>query len=84
MQDFVWHSLRLRFDLSSVVAELLKNRYSKAFIVDLADRVKAAYESFEEEAFVAAVMSKGWRALELKDRMKRISETLEQFLQAPR
>ena len=62
------------------MAELLKNRYTKAFVADLANRVGAVYGRFDREGFVNAVLSKGWRGLELKDRMKRISETLERFL----
>ncbi len=66
--------------LRAVVAELLKNRYSKAFVADLADRIGDVYGDFDRAGFVKAVMSEGWRALELKGRMKRISETLHRFL----
>lgn len=62
------------------MAELLKNRYTKAFIADLADRVRAAHKAFDSEGFAKTVTSKGWRNLELKDRMKRISESLESYL----
>ncbi|WP_238650272.1 hypothetical protein [Paenibacillus piscarius] len=62
------------------MAEPLKAMYNQEFLRGFGMKVQAAYPPFEPERFVAAVMKESWEALELKGRMRRITETLGSFL----
>jgi 3-methyladenine DNA glycosylase AlkC len=62
------------------VAELLKHRFSKAFVGALATAIGRAVPGFDGAGFQRAVLGAGWQRLELKQRMRRISETLHKFL----
>jgi 3-methyladenine DNA glycosylase AlkC len=64
------------------VAEPLKAMYNELFLRAFAHKVKGAYSSFNGEAFVKLALSAGWDDLELKGRMRRISESLGATLPA--
>ena len=58
------------------MAEPLKLLYSPAFIKMLAADVAAVSPGFDGNGFVRAVLGRGWRYLELKQRVRRIATTL--------
>jgi 3-methyladenine DNA glycosylase AlkC len=58
----------------------LKNVYSSFFLEGLAQDIVAIVPTFESAAFVSAVQSNGWKQLELKQRMRRISDSLHKYL----
>ena len=62
------------------MAELLKHRYSKFYVAQLATAIKRQTPKFDRAAFEHAVLGNGWVRLELKQRMRRISESLGKFV----
>ncbi len=58
----------------------LKQVYTDAYLNDIGQRIQAVDPAFEHKRFVKAVFAEPWEALELKARMRRITETLKQFL----
>ena len=56
--------------------EPLKLLYSPAFIKTLAADLTAVSRGFDGNGFVRAVVGRGWRELELKQRVRRIATTL--------
>ncbi|AIQ53917.1 DNA alkylation repair protein [Paenibacillus sp. FSL R7-0331] len=64
------------------MAEPLKAMYNEEFLRSLGRKLHGACEMFEIEAFVAEAMREPWEELELKARMRRITETLGAYLPA--
>lgn len=62
------------------MAEPLKAMYNEGFLRSFGSKLQRAYSAFNTEDFVAAVMKEPWEELELKARMRRITETLGTFL----
>lgn len=62
------------------MAELLKDIYSRDFLINFGGMVKSACKAFDTTAFVAAVMDETWDTLPLKARTRRISKKLGSFL----
>ncbi len=62
------------------MAEPLKNRYTKAFIENLATCIHQDFKKFRQEEFVAFVMNKEWKDFELKQRMRHIAMSMRNFL----
>jgi 3-methyladenine DNA glycosylase AlkC len=62
------------------MAEPLKDIYSDTFMDKLAHKIKAEQPDFPSEAFKALVFADGWESLALKQRMRRISESLSAML----
>jgi 3-methyladenine DNA glycosylase AlkC len=62
------------------VAKPLKLLYTPAYIKRLAGNVAAVEPDFAATDFVAAVLGRGWKNLELKQRMRRISTSLGEHL----
>lgn len=62
------------------MAEPLKAMYNKQFLHDFAEKLHAAHPEFAQEDFVRTAMKEPWEGLELKARMRRITETLGAFL----
>lgn len=60
--------------------EPLKNLYSTELVESLSRKIKILYCDFNELGFIDYVMDEYWEAKELKDRMKHISESLNQFI----
>lgn len=58
----------------------LKEEYNKAFIVDLANSIKANYPEFEVVQFQESILSQDWSNKELKQRMRIITNAMNQFL----
>jgi len=58
------------------MAEPLKAMYNETFLRAFIDIVRKAYPAFDGEAFVRLTLGAGWNELELKGRMRRISESL--------
>ncbi|TGE39379.1 hypothetical protein E4K67_08080 [Desulfosporosinus fructosivorans] len=62
------------------MAEALKAMYNKEFLRQFAEKVHAVYDAFDMGNFVAVAMNEPWDGLELKARMRRITETLRTYL----
>lgn len=62
------------------MAELLKNIYNEHFIDRFAQEIKAEHSSFPVDRFKALVYADGWESLALKQRMRRITESLSATL----
>lgn len=61
------------------MAEPLKAMYNEDFLRGLGGKIKAVYGLFDLEGFVQSAMKAPWEELELKGRMRRITETLGSF-----
>ncbi|MFT6925049.1 MAG: 3-methyladenine DNA glycosylase AlkC [Psychromonas sp.] len=64
------------------MAELLKDVYSKAFIIDLAEQVLYVYPEFCSTAFQKLIFDAEWNDKALKARMSTITRALHRFLPA--
>ena len=64
------------------MAALLKDVFDKKFITALASDLKKAHPKFDQQAFIKAVFKKGWKEKELKQRIRHISENMQQGLPA--
>jgi len=64
------------------MAEPLRNIYDPPFLADFGKLVKGAYGAFDAEGFETEAMAGDWPELELKARMRRITETLGRHLPA--
>ncbi|MDR3585720.1 MAG: hypothetical protein P4L59_10400 [Desulfosporosinus sp.] len=62
------------------MAEALKAMYNKEFLRRFGEKVRAVYDAFDMEGFVATAMDEPWDGLELKARMRRITATLRAYL----
>jgi len=62
------------------MTEALKDNYDRAYVQRIAKRTKDNFKKFEEKKFIEFVLDKSWKDLELKDRMKKISFSLHEFL----
>jgi len=63
------------------MAEPLKNRYNRAFLEELAAVVSdCAPSGIDQASFIALTLADGWDDLELKGRMRRITECLREAL----
>lgn len=62
------------------MAEPMKNRYHYESLQRVALDIQSVYPIFQVEAFLAALFDDTWGALELKERIKRISIQLGHFL----
>ncbi|GGA47770.1 hypothetical protein [Paenibacillus physcomitrellae] len=62
------------------MAEPLKNVYNESFIRQLADKLHRVYPPFDTGGFVGSLLNKDWESLELKARMRKITETLGRYL----
>ncbi|MBT3586332.1 MAG: DNA alkylation repair protein [Halobacteriovoraceae bacterium] len=62
------------------MAELLKEAYNKAYISRLARDLVRVYPKFSSSAFSKSVFNGEWDALELKGRMRHITESLRAHL----
>lgn len=58
------------------MAEALKNMYNREFILHFGERVHSVYGSFDVQEFLANIINETWDELKLKERMRRITETL--------
>lgn len=62
------------------MAEPLKNLYSKQLIESIARDISEVHEAFSEKKFIKTVFESPWKTLELKQRMRKVSQTLGVFL----
>ena len=62
------------------MAEQLKNLYSKEFIQKLANKLFLTYSDFQKENFINSIFDTTWENLELKQRMRHIALTLNEYL----
>ncbi|MGE0562589.1 MAG: DNA alkylation repair protein [Flavobacteriales bacterium] len=58
----------------------LKEELNKEFISRLADEFFLADKSFQKKAFIVEVLDSDWEVLELKQRMRKITNTLYNYL----
>lgn len=64
------------------MAELLKEIYNEAFFEQLTGKLKSEYPEFPERTFLELVYADDWESLALKQRMRRITESLQAVLPA--
>ena len=64
------------------MAALLKNVFDKKFVAELACDLKKAYPKFDQQDFIKDIFKKGWKDKELKQRIRHISENIQQGLPA--
>jgi len=62
------------------MAELLKNIYNEQYIQNLAEKIALEYKQFDEKSFINSVFCNEWKDYELKQRMRHIAISLNQFL----
>ncbi|MEH7203037.1 hypothetical protein V7130_11060 [Bacillus safensis] len=60
--------------------EPLKHVYHELFIAELAEKLAQASTGFDAEEFKRLVLQKDWEQLELKGRMRRVTETMHACL----
>ena len=65
------------------MAELLKNVYTRDFILALAQQLTAIFPAFDGEKFQQLVFDGNWQQKELKARMNHIAQSLHQVLPGP-
>ena len=62
------------------MATALKSLYTRTYVEALAASCRAVSRRFDATGFVAAVFGSGWKALELKQRIRRIATMLADFV----
>ncbi|GGH19650.1 hypothetical protein [Paenibacillus segetis] len=62
------------------MAEPLKSMYNEEFLRGFGEKIQSIYPSFDLNGFIVTVIDKSWDELELKARMRRITETLGAYL----
>jgi 3-methyladenine DNA glycosylase AlkC len=62
------------------MADLLKDVYNKKFILELSSEIMKVYPTFNEKKFTRNIFNKEWGEKELKQRMRHISENMQQSL----
>ena len=62
------------------MAKLLKNLYNRKYILILARSIKKNHFDFDIDLFETTVFSDDWDEKELKQRMRHIAITLQNFL----
>jgi len=65
-----------------MMAALLKDIYDKKFIFKLAYEINEVYSDFNEKKFIKNVFNKEWSKKELKQRIRHMSENIQQSLPA--
>jgi len=63
-----------------MMAALLKDIYDKKFIQKLSSEINEVYPEFNEKKFIKNVFNKEWNKKELKQRIRHISESMENGL----
>lgn len=63
------------------MAEPLKNIYNQHFFQELISHIKKVMPSFDAKAFLASIFDQEWPMRELRERMRHIAITLDQFLE---
>lgn len=61
---------------------LLKDRYNRLALEELAEDIQLVYRDFQVEEFLDSIFDETWNELELKDRVYRISKKLGCYLPA--
>ncbi|MBX2840367.1 MAG: hypothetical protein KTR26_01250 [Flammeovirgaceae bacterium] len=62
------------------MAELLKNQINPEFIQTLSSKIKGLNTDFKENEFCNSLLNGEWEQLELKERVRKISTQLHQYL----
>jgi len=62
------------------MSDLLKNMYNRESVGEFAKGIKSVYPPFQKDEFMSSVMDDKWDELELKGRMRHITNTLGEFL----
>ncbi|MCL1897379.1 MAG: DNA alkylation repair protein [Micrococcales bacterium] len=62
------------------MAELLKDMYNPTSIGEIGRLFHSVYEPFQVDGFIASVLDQPWADLGLKDRVKKITATLGEYL----
>ncbi len=62
------------------MSTLLKDRYNKKFFSDLGQGLNEVIKNYDHDSFIKTIQKNPWKKMELKDRMKRIADSLAQIL----
>lgn len=62
------------------MAEALKDIYSKEFLESFVHKIQSVYSNFDKNGFINNIMDDVWDELKLKERTRKISETLGVYL----
>jgi len=62
------------------MSDLLKDIFSAEYLRSVAVDIQSVYSSFQVDAFLESVMDETWSGLELKGRVRQISENLGKYL----
>ncbi|WFR55413.1 hypothetical protein QA584_17595 [Anaerocolumna sp. AGMB13025] len=62
------------------MSDRLKDMYNQEFLKEFGERINAVYSAFPVQKFISEVMDETWEDLELKARMRKISEGMGKFL----
>jgi len=62
------------------MAEPLKNSFNRKLISKFAIEIKNVHTAFDIEKFVSSVIDKDWEARELKDRMRHLTISMNQYI----
>lgn len=62
------------------MSKLLKDVYTNSYLESVAREIKIHYKEFKTDLFLDLVFASDWKELELKMRMKRITQSLHQAL----
>jgi len=62
------------------MAGALKDMYNSDFLLQFGKKVHLVYDLFDVEGFSSVAMDDTWNELKLMDRMRRITETLKEYL----
>ena len=60
--------------------EPLKSLYTKTLVANVGSAIAETHRDFDSDGFQRRVLGRGWKALELKGRMRRITEALTEHL----
>lgn len=63
------------------MSNLLKDRYNRLALEELAEDIQLVYRDFQVEEFLDSIFDETWNDLELKDRVYRISKNWDVIYQ---
>lgn len=66
--------------MAKMKSKLFKDLYNQKYINNLTNLLKNSYTSFEDKKFVSTIFDDSWKEKELKQRMRHITITMQNFL----
>lgn len=65
------------------MADALKHRYNKPYMTNLAKALAGTYPAFDQKKFKKRVFNEQWPQMELKQRLRHITQAIHETLQLP-